>query len=51
MACANTVYLTDPALWYHGGTIGQARYMARFIAMSIKAKMLGTPLVIYERKP
>lgn len=38
-------------LWYHGGTMGQARYMSRFIALSIKAEKLGTPLRIYGKTP
>lgn len=46
--CANEIS-TDPAIWYHGGAIGQARYYSRFIAMSIKARMLGTPLTVYEK--
>ncbi|KAJ5174146.1 uncharacterized protein N7482_000023 [Penicillium canariense] len=40
-----------PAFWFHGGAIGQARYMARFIALQIKAKLLGTPLPLYEDTP
>ncbi|KAH7391256.1 dimethylaniline monooxygenase (N-oxide forming) [Cadophora sp. MPI-SDFR-AT-0126] len=39
-----------PAMWYHGGTIGQARYYSRFIALQVKAKLLGTPLPLYERQ-
>ncbi|KAH7319169.1 dimethylaniline monooxygenase (N-oxide forming) [Rhexocercosporidium sp. MPI-PUGE-AT-0058] len=38
-----------PAMWYHGGTIGLARYYSRFLALQIKAKLLGTPLPLYER--
>ena len=41
----------DPALWYHGGTIGQARYFSRFIALQIKAKLMGTPLPLYQKTP
>ena len=41
----------DPAMWYHGGTLGLARYYSRFIALQIKAKMLGTPLVVYDKTP
>ena len=37
-----------PNLWYAGGTLGQARFMTRFIALQIKAKMLGMPLRRYE---
>ncbi|KAH8652009.1 hypothetical protein BGZ61DRAFT_374837 [Ilyonectria robusta] len=40
-----------PAFWYHGGAVGQARYMSRFIALQIKAKLLGTPLPIYGLTP
>jgi hypothetical protein len=41
----------DPAMWYHGGTLGMARYYSRFIALQIKAKMLGTPLAVYDETP
>ncbi|KAF7552096.1 hypothetical protein G7Z17_g4525 [Cylindrodendrum hubeiense] len=40
-----------PAFWYHGGAVGQARYMSRFIALQIKAKLLGTPLPLYSSTP
>ncbi|KAL1615258.1 hypothetical protein SLS56_011882 [Neofusicoccum ribis] len=40
-----------PAFWYHGGALGQARYYARFIALQIKAKVLGTPLPVYKDTP
>jgi len=40
-----------PAFWYAGGAVGPARYMSRFVAMQIKAKMLGTPLPIYTDTP
>ncbi|KAE9368341.1 putative flavin-containing monooxygenase [Stipitochalara longipes BDJ] len=40
-----------PAMWYHGGTIGQQRFYSRFIALQIKAKILGTPLVVYDTTP
>ncbi|KAF2228902.1 flavin-containing monooxygenase [Viridothelium virens] len=40
-----------PAFWYHGGTIGQARFFSRFIALQIKAKLLGTPLPVYKDTP
>jgi len=40
-----------PAMWYHGGTIGQARYYSRFLALQIKAKLLGMPLSLYEETP
>ncbi|KAH6713306.1 hypothetical protein BKA61DRAFT_608888 [Leptodontidium sp. MPI-SDFR-AT-0119] len=42
--------LIDPAMWYHGGTIGQARYCSRFLALQVKAKLLKTPLALYERE-
>ncbi|KAI9659393.1 MAG: hypothetical protein M1821_001651 [Bathelium mastoideum] len=40
-----------PAFWYHGGTIGQSRYFSRFIALQIKAKLLGSPLHVYKDTP
>ncbi len=40
----------DPALWMHGGTLGTSRYLSRFIALQIKASLMGTPLVPYEKK-
>jgi len=43
--------MTGPAMWYHGGTIGQARYYSRFLALQIKAKLLGMPLSLYEETP
>ncbi|PVH81485.1 FAD/NAD(P)-binding domain-containing protein [Cadophora sp. DSE1049] len=39
-----------PAMWYHGGTIGQARYYSRFLALQIKARSLGMPLPLYGRE-
>jgi hypothetical protein len=41
--------MVDPGLFYHGGTIGQARYYARYIGLQIKAKLMGTPLPVYEK--
>ena len=41
----------DPALWYFGGTQGQARYYSRFVALQIKAALLGTPLTVYRKTP
>lgn len=38
----------DPGLWCIGGSLGQARYMSRFIALQIKAAVMGTPLPIYD---
>ena len=43
------VAAADPAFWYHGGTLGTARYYSRFIAMQIQAKLLGTPLRVYNK--
>lgn len=39
---------TDPGLWCIGGSLGQARYMSRFIALQIKAAVMGTPLPTYD---
>lgn len=39
----------DPAIWLHGGPIGQGRYFSRFIALQIKAKLMGSPLPIYKK--
>jgi phosphoribosylaminoimidazole carboxylase (NCAIR synthetase) len=41
----------DPALWYLGGTQGHARYYSRFVALQVKAALLGTPLEVYEKTP
>ncbi|KAJ4318836.1 hypothetical protein N0V84_006649 [Fusarium piperis] len=38
----------EPGMWYLGGTLGHARYYSRFIALSIKADALGTPLPVYD---
>ncbi|KIW87265.1 uncharacterized protein Z519_12168 [Cladophialophora bantiana CBS 173.52] len=35
-------------LWYIGGALGHARWYSRFLALSIKADQLGTPLPVYE---
>ncbi|KAK2739782.1 hypothetical protein FQN57_006479 [Myotisia sp. PD_48] len=40
-----------PALWYSGGTLGHTRFLSRFIALQIKAALLGTPLQIYGGTP
>ncbi|KAK5048976.1 hypothetical protein LTR84_005398 [Exophiala bonariae] len=37
-----------PGLWYMGGTIGHARYFSRYVALQIKAQLLGTPLPCYN---
>jgi hypothetical protein len=42
--------LLDPALWYIGGACSQARYYSRFIALQVKASIMGMPLPIYEDK-
>ena len=43
-------YHSDPALMLFGGTLGIMRYYSRFIALQIKAALVGTPLHIYDRK-
>jgi len=35
-------------MWYLGGSLGNARYCSRFIALSIKADVTGTPLPVYK---
>ncbi|ORY17305.1 putative flavin-containing monooxygenase [Clohesyomyces aquaticus] len=40
---------SQPGLWYHGGSLGNARYYSRFIALSISAQLKGTPPPIYGR--
>ncbi|KAH8665515.1 dimethylaniline monooxygenase (N-oxide forming) [Ilyonectria robusta] len=40
--------LEQPGLWYIGGALGHARYYSRFIALSIKADDIGTPLPVYH---
>ncbi|KAH8802605.1 flavin-containing monooxygenase [Xylogone sp. PMI_703] len=40
-----------PGIWYHGGTIGHARYYSRFIALQIKADLEGIPLQVYKKTP
>jgi hypothetical protein len=44
----NGPFLTDPGIWYMGGSIGQARYMSRFLALQIKADVEGVPFQPYE---
>jgi hypothetical protein len=41
----------DPQLWYMAGDLGHARYYSRFVALQIKADLLGTPLDRYTRTP
>ncbi|CZR43891.1 uncharacterized protein FPRO_13699 [Fusarium proliferatum ET1] len=40
--------LEQPGLWYIGGSLGTARYFSRFIALSIKADVLGQTLPVYR---
>ena len=40
--------ITDEGLWYMGGTIGQARFQSRFVALSIMAAVMGKPLKVYR---
>lgn len=44
-------HAVDPGLWYVGGTLGHQRFLSRFLAMQIKAKLSGTPLPVYKRQP
>ncbi|KIW17548.1 hypothetical protein PV08_04742 [Exophiala spinifera] len=37
----------QPGLWYMGGALGHSRYYSRYLALSIKADQLGTPLPVY----
>lgn len=41
----------DRRMWYHGGTIGMARYYSRFLALRIKAEMVGMPVEVYLESP
>lgn len=45
------IWRTDPGLWLHGGTSGQARWMSRFIALQVKAMIIGSPLPLYSDTP
>ncbi|KAF2703732.1 FAD/NAD(P)-binding domain-containing protein [Pleomassaria siparia CBS 279.74] len=38
-----------PGLWYHGGVLGHARFYSRFIALSIRAILNGTPFPVYDQ--
>jgi hypothetical protein len=40
----------DPGIWYTGGDLAMGRYFSRFVALQIKADLLGTPLERYEKK-
>ena len=44
----STDVVTDPNLWYMGGTIGHAKHYSRYIALQIKADLLGTPFEVYD---
>ncbi|KIX97660.1 uncharacterized protein Z520_06438 [Fonsecaea multimorphosa CBS 102226] len=37
-----------PRLWYIGGGCGHSRHYSRFVALQVKASVLGTPLPIYK---
>ncbi|KIW67065.1 hypothetical protein PV04_06341 [Phialophora macrospora] len=37
-----------PGVYFTGGDIGIARYYGRFVALQIKAQLMGTPLKVYE---
>lgn len=41
-------FLIDPGVWYTGGDIGFARYYSRYIALQIKAQLMGSPLKVYK---
>ncbi|OQV09860.1 hypothetical protein CLAIMM_13940 [Cladophialophora immunda] len=41
-------YAGHPGVWFTGGDIGIARYYGRFIALQIKAQLMGTPLKVYN---
>ncbi|RYO85582.1 hypothetical protein DL763_007048 [Monosporascus cannonballus] len=38
-----------PGLWYIGGGMGHSRYYSRFLALQIKADVMGTPFPVYSR--
>ncbi|KIM92618.1 hypothetical protein OIDMADRAFT_185081 [Oidiodendron maius Zn] len=40
-----------PGIWYTGGSIAQARYFSRFLALQIKADVEGVPLERYTKTP
>ena len=40
-----------PRLWYIGGGCGHSRYFSRFVALQVKADLVGTPLQIYNGLP
>lgn len=39
----------DPGLACHGGAIGPSRYFSRFLALHMKAELMGTPLKGYQK--
>ena len=41
----------DPGIWFTGGNIGLARYYSRFLAIQIKADLVGKPLQVYSKTP
>jgi hypothetical protein len=43
--------LIDPGIWYVGGAIGHSRYFSRFVALQIKAMVMGNPLEVCKKTP
>ena len=41
--------MRHPNIWYTGGTIGQARFFARFLAIQIKAEIEGVSFQVYDK--
>ncbi|KAI1628439.1 flavin-containing monooxygenase [Exophiala viscosa] len=39
-----------PGIWYTGGGVPFARFFSRFLALQIKADIMGTPLKLYRKK-
>lgn len=39
----------DPGLWYAGGSLAHARFLSRYIALQVKADLIGTPLSVYQK--
>lgn len=39
-----------PGVWFLGGRIGFARYYSRFVALQIKAALMGPPLEVYDKR-
>jgi len=44
-------YPIDPGIWFTGGNIGLARFYSRFLALQIKADLVGKPLRVYSETP